>query len=510
MAARAKKPLTRGEKIIAFIEKYCLTPEGDGVGQPLVLLPFQKKFILEVFDNLHGTHTGILSIARKNGKTALIAALLLAFLIGPEARHNSQIVSGAMSREQAAVVFDLAVKMVDLSPELTARCKVFPSGTKLLGIPRNVKYRALAAEGKTAHGLSPYLAILDELGQVAGPTDKFIAAVETAQGAYAHPLKLIISTQAPTDNDMLSQLIDAQRKNPDPHVVCHVYEAPNECELDDEDAWRAANPALGVFRSIEDVRKQAAKAKAIPAFEPEFRNLILNQRVEAVAPFVSKSTWQANGAPAILKPRAKVWGGLDLSAVNDLTALVLVGEDGDVVPTFWLPEHGLAEKARQDHVQYDVWVKQGFLMTTPGKAIQYEYVANHMRRIFDEFDVQKTGFDRFNIKSFLPWLDKADFSQEEIDKFIEFGQGTNSMTPALRELEVLLLEGKLRHGNHPVLAMCAANAKVVGDSGARKFDKRTARGRIDGMVALAMAIGVMPQRVDDDKKRTWDDYLAEA
>lgn len=509
MAARTKKPLTRGEKVICFIETYCFTPEGEDVGKPMKLLPFQKKFILEVFDNPHGTHTGVLSIARKNGKTALIAALLLAFLVGPEAMHNSQIVSGAMSREQAAVVFDLAVKMIDLNPALVERSRTFPSAKKLAGLSRNVTYKALAAEGKTAHGLSPYVAILDELGQVEGPTNKFIAAVETAQGAYKNPLKLIISTQAPTDNDMLSQIIDAQRKHPDPHVVCHVYEAPADAELDDEAAWHAANPALGVFRSIEDVRKQAAKAKAIPAFEPEFRNLILNQRVEAVAPFVSKSTWEANGAPAVLKPRAKVWAGLDLSAVNDLTALVLVGEAGDVVPTFWLPEHGLADKARQDHVPYDVWRKQGFLQTTPGKAIQYEYVADHMREIFDQFDVQRVGFDRFNIKSFLPWLDKADFSQDEIDKFVEFGQGTNSMTPALRDLEVMLLEQKLRHGGHPVLTMCAANAKVVGDSGARKFDKQRARGRIDGMVALAMAVGVMPQKVEK-AKRTWDDYLAEA
>lgn len=506
MAAGKKKPKTRGERVIAFIETYCFTPEGKDVGKPLVLLEFQKRFILEVFDNPHGTHTGILSIARKNGKTALIAALLLAFLVGPEAVHNSQIVSGAMSREQAAVVFDLAVKMIDLNPILVERSRTFPSAKKLAGLARNVMYKALAAEGKTAHGLSPFLAILDELGQVAGPTDKFIAAVETAQGAYDNPLKLIISTQAPTDNDMLSQLIDAQRKHPDPHVVCHVYEAPPDCELDDEEAWRAANPALGVFRSLADVRKQAAKAKAIPAFEPEFRNLILNQRVEAVAPFVPRSVWEANGAPAVLRPRAKVWAGLDLSAVNDLTALVLLGEDGDVVPTFWLPEHGLVEKARQDHVPYDLWKKQGFLLTTPGKAIQYEYVAGVMRRVFDEYDVQKVGFDRFNIKSFLPWLDKADFSQDEIDKFVEFGQGTNSMTPALRDLEVMLLGEKLRHGGHPVLRMCAANAKVVGDSGARKFDKRTARGRIDGMVALAMAVGVMPQRVEQESG-TLDDFL---
>ncbi|KAK1548208.1 hypothetical protein Q3G72_024948 [Acer saccharum] len=506
-----KKKLTRGEKVIAFIETYCRTPEGKHVGKPLVLLPFQKRFILEVYDNPVGTHTGILSIARKNGKTALIAALLLAHLVGPEAVLNSQIVSGAMSREQAAVVFDLAVKMIDLSPELAARSRTFPSAKKLAGLSRNVSYKALAAEGKTAHGLSPLLAILDELGQVAGPTDKFIAAVETAQGAYDHPLKLIISTQAPTDNDMLSQLIDAPD---DPHIIKHIYRAAEDCELDDEEAWRAANPALGVFRSLEDVRKQAAKAIAIPSFEPEFRNLILNQRVEATAPFVSRSIWEQNGADPTHRVRAKVYGGLDLSSVSDLTAAVFVDvDDGSVYPTFWLPNDNLLERSRQDKAPYNVWHEQGQLKTTPGKSIQYKYVAQELRRVFDEFDVQLLGFDRYLMAFLKEWLQKVDektgkplFSETELAKFVEFGQGTASMTPALRDLEVKLLEGQLRHGNHDVLSMCAANAKVVGDSGARKFDKRTARGRIDGMVALAIAVGVMPQPVEEEGANV-DDWL---
>lgn len=498
-----KKQLTRGEKVIAFIETYCRAPEGKHVGQPLVLLPFQKKFILEVYDNPHGTHTGILSIARKNGKTALIAALLLAHLVGPEAVMNSQIVSGAMSRDQAAVVFDLAVQMIDLSPELSARARTFPSAKKLAGLSRNVRYKALAADGRTAHGLSPILAILDELGQVVGPTDKFIAAVETAQGAYDNPLKLIISTQAATDNDMLSQLIDAPD---DPHIVKHIYRAPEDCALDDEDAWKAANPALGVFRSLEDVRKQAVKAMAIPSFEPEFRNLILNQRVEAVSPFVPRSVWEANGDAPPPFDGKPVYGGLDLSEVNDLTALVLVGKEGGVRPTFWLPEFGLREKSRKDKVPYDVWKDQGFLQTTPGKAIEYRYVAKFLRKVFDENNISLIGFDRYHMKYLKEWLDFEGFSAKELEKFVDFGQGTASMTPALRSLEVKLLNEQLKHGGHPVMNMCAANAKVVGDSGARKFDKQRTRGRIDGMVALAMAVGVMPQDLEEEEG-TLDDWL---
>lgn len=511
-----KKPLTRGEKVIAFIEKYLLVPEGDLMGQPIKLEQFQRDFVLAVYDNPHGTHTGVLSIGRKNGKTALIAGLLLAHVAGPEAVQNSQIVSGAMAQDQAALVFNLACKMIDLSPELSVRIRIFPSGKRLLGLAKNVEYKALSAEAKTKHGLSPVLIILDELGQVKGPTDSFITTLQTAQGAYENAMQLIISTQAPTDADMLSQIIDAQKHEPDPHIVCHVYAAPEGCALEDEEAWRAANPALGVFRSMADMRKLCAKAKAQPSFAPEFQNLNLNMRVEAAAPFVSRPTWEANGEPPIEKPKAKVYGGLDLSSVSDLTSAVLVdADDGSVFPYFWLPEYDLKGRSERDKVKYNVWHDQGFLLTTPGKAIQYRFVAMELRRIFDEFDVQVFGFDRYLMSFLKEWLQKEDprtgkplFSQAELDKFVDFGQGTASMTPALRDLEVKLLEGQLRHGKHPVLNMCAFNAKVVGDSGARKFDKKTARGRIDGMVALAIAVGVMPQPVEEEEGSI-DDYLAD-
>jgi len=489
--------MTRGEKVCAFIEGFVLVPEGDLLGKPMVLDPFQRDFILDVYDNQHGTHTAILSIARKNGKTGLIAALLLAHLCGPEAVQNSQIVSGAMSKEQAAVVFELARKMVEMSPKLSALVRVQPSGKRLIGLRKNVLYRALSAEGKTAHGLSPILAILDEVGQIVGPTDKFVEAITSAQGAYTNPLLIAISTQAPTANDLLSTWIDAQRNAPDPRTVCHVYEAPDDCALDDKAAWAAANPAMGVFRSIGDIEKQCKQAMELPANEPAFRNLVLNMRVEADSPFVSRSVWEANGASPGDKPAGKVWAGLDLSAVADLTAFVAVDETGGVFPTFWLPHEGLREKARKEKVPYDLWEREGLLLTTPGKAIEYEHIATFLRTFFNENDVQNVGFDRALMNFLTPWLVKAQFSEVELAKFIPFGQGTLSQTPALRELEVKLCNHTLKHGNHPVLNMCASNAKVTGDSGARKFDKKKQRGRIDGMSALANAIGVMPTAAED-------------
>lgn len=500
---KAVRKMTRAEKVIEFIHRYIIVPEGDLRGQPLRLQPFQERFVREIYDNPLGTHTAILSIARKNSKTATIACLLLAHLCGPEAIANSQIASGANSKEQAAVIFELARKMIEMSPVLSRLVRVQPSGKRLIGLSKNVVYKALSAEGKTAHGMSLSLAILDEIGQIQGPTDPFVEAITSSQGAYKNPLLIAISTQAPTDADMLSVWIDAQRNAPDPRVVCHVYEAPKDCDLDDRKAWAAANPAMGVFRSIADIEKQCKSAMEMPANEPAFRNLVLNQRVEAIAPFVSASVWKDNGGECGPIEGKKVWGGLDLSSVSDLTALVLVTEDGGVHSEFWLPAEGLIEKSRKDRVPYDLWAKQGYLNTTPGRAIEYEFVSEFLRGLFDRCNVQVLAFDRALFTHLKPWLSKVGFSEDELEKFVPYGQGTLSMTPALRELEVKLLNKQLRHSNHPILEMCAKNAQVVGDSGARKFDKRKANRRIDGMVALAMAVGVMPAS-EKEEKSFWE------
>jgi phage terminase large subunit-like protein len=491
--------MTRGEKVCSFIESYCRVPEGDLAGKPMRLEPFQRRFIMEVYDNPYGTRRAYLSIARKNGKSGLIAGILLAHIAGPEARVNSQIISGAQSRDQAALVFDLACNMIRLSEKLSKLIRIVPSGKRLIGLARNVTYKALSAEGKTAHGLSPVLAILDEVGQVKGARDDFIAAITTSQGAYTDPMLIAISTQAATDADMFSIWLDAQERSPDPRIVSHLYAADKECELDDKAAWYAANPALGKFKALADMESDSRLAIDMPTNEADFRRYGLNQRVEAASPFVSKSVWDLNGTQPEPMGKKPLYGGLDLSSTQDLTALVLGTDDGDVHCSFWLPEEGLTEKARKDHVPYDVWKKQGHLLTTPGRAIEYRFIADYMRGVFDRYDVRAIGFDRYNMRFLKPWLVEAGFSDKELERFVDFGQGFASMTPALRELEVRLLGGKLKHGGHPVLTMCAANATTTGDSGARKFMKPKDNKRIDGMVALAMAFGVMPQA--EEKKK---------
>lgn len=483
--------MTRAARIIEFIERYCLVPDGAQVGQPLVLAEFQKQFIRDVYDNPAGTRRAILSVARKNGKSGLIAGLLLAHLVGPEAKQNAQIVSGAMSRDQAALVFNLASKMVQLSPKLSAIVRIIPSGKRLLGLPLNTEYKALAADGKTAHGLSPVLAILDEIGQVRGPQSDFIDAITTSQGAHEAPLLIAISTAAANDADLLSQWIDDARNSQDPRIVCHVYEAPAGCDLLDESAWRAANPALGTFRSLDDLREQLTQAQRMPSMENSARNLLLNQRVSTVSPFISPDVWKSCGSSVASFDRGfPVWCGIDLSARLDLTAMVIVGQVDDVWHVqayFWTPEQGLADRARRDRAPYEVWHRQGYLRTTPGASVDYEHVAADIAEILADLDVRGIAFDRWRID-----LLKKEFDRLGIDlPLVEHGKGFKDMSVALDALEAELLNGRIAHGGHPVLTMCAANAVVTKDpAGGRKLDKAKATGRIDGLQALAMSMGI--------------------
>ncbi len=491
--------MTDADRVIAFVHEYCRVPEGEHVGERVKLAPFQIDFIREVYDNPAGTRRAYLSLARKNGKTAVIACLLLAHLVGPRALPNTQIVSGARSRDQAALVFDLACKMIMLDERLSDIIRIIPSGKRLVGLPRNVEYKALSAEGKTAHGLSPVLAILDEVGQVEGPSDPFVDAITTAQGAHKNPLLMAISTQAPTDADLLSVWLDDAETSGDPRIVSHVYAADPDADVMDEEGWKAANPALGLFRSLEDLQEQAKQAERMPSFESTFRNLCLNQRVAASASFVSASVWDKNGEEPL--PLRTIYAGLDLSESNDLTALVMVSPDADwsVRSVFWLPGENLAERSRADRVPYDVWASQGHLTTTPGKAVEYEYVAQYLYDLIDAGGVKQIAFDRWNIKHLRPWVIKAGLPETKFDEiFKPFGQGYQSMGPALRVLESLLLNGKMRHGHNPILKMCAANAVVTMDpAGGRKLDKKKARGRIDGMVSLAMACAVASEDQHD-------------
>jgi phage terminase large subunit-like protein len=374
-----------------------------------------------------------------------------------------------------------------------------------------VRYRALSADATTAHGLSPSLAIHDELGQVRGPRSELFEAIETGMAAQQSPLSIIISTQAPTDADLLSVLIDDARKGGSHRTRLFLFAADADDDPWEEATWRKANPAIDDFQSLAEMRDLAATAQRLPALEASFRNLNLNQRVSPEGNFVSPEVWARNGAEPDFSvfDTSPVAVGADLSATQDLTAVVAVARSAGiwhVWPWFFLPGEGLAERARRDRVPYDLWADQGHLIPIPGAhSIDEDFIAKFLAPIFGCLKITAVAYDRWQFES----LRKAFVRVKcELPFLEDFGQGFKTMTPALKALEVGLLGGQMRHGNHPVLTMCAANVRVViDDAGNRKLTKARSTGRIDGIVALTMAIGAAERDVPPPYKPTYQTYL---
>lgn len=488
----ALRGVTRGNRNIRWIETFCRIPEGKYVGQPARLSSFQKKVIRGIYDS--PTRLAIISFGRKNAKTTLAAMLELLHTAGPEAVPNSQLYSAAQSREQAGILFNLMTKMVRMSPDLSSVVTVRESAKVLVCGELGTIYRALSAEASTAYGLSPAFVVHDELGQVVGPRSQLYEALETAQSAHEKPLSIIISTQAPTDNDLLSILIDDAKTGADPRVKLFLWTAAEDMDPFSKKAIKAANPAFDHFMNQEEVLSQAQSAKRMPSREADYRNLVLNQRVNRNDPFVSAGVWNENGKdPREGDFENGVVIGLDLSERNDLTALIVTGkgDDGEtsVRCHFYAPSEGVTERSTKDRVPYDLWAQQGYLTLTQGATVDYDHVAMQLIEIHERSPIQAVNFDRWRMKYLKASLARLmDVSVEQIPiPLVDHGQGYISMAPALDAFESDLLNHRLRHGNNPILKWNAANAVVIRDAaGNRKLDKSKSTGRIDGMVALAM------------------------
>lgn len=458
------------------------------------------------------TRRFILSMARKNAKTAFSAFLLLLHLVGPESRANSEIYSTAMSRAQAAIIFRYACKIIRGSPSLRRYIRVRETAKQLWCEQRGTLYTALSSESKTAYGLNPVLVIHDELGQVRGPRHELYEALETAGQAQENPLSIIISTQARTDSDLLSMLIDDAMRGQDPRVKVALYTAPENVDPFSDEALAAANPHLHVFMNADELRAIAADSKRMPSRENEYRNLVLNQRVNFHSPLVSRAVWNACDAEPDedVFRNGQVYIGVDLSARLDLTAIAYVARDGDgcwhVRSEYWTPLGGLTDRARRDKAPYDLWVEQGLICGTPGNSVDYAMVADRIAELCELYDVRAIACDRWRMDELQALGSKLGFAA----MMRPFGQGFRDMTPALEYVEACLLERKVRHGGHPVLRMCAANATAVTNTTAqRKLCKVRSSGRIDGMIAMIMAMQTGVTDMGADVFRA-EDYIDEA
>ena len=494
--------MERAEDIIEFIETLRV-PDGKMAGQQMIMSDAEKMWIRAVYSrdelDVRIVNQAMLTMARKNGKTVFIACLVLCHLCGPEAVRNGQLYSVAFDREQAGIVYKMCAFMIRMDTQLSDQLTLVDSRKTIVDPQSGSEFISLSAEARSKHGKSSSFIVFDELAQF-GANRELYDVMMTSTGAHGQEaLVWVISTQAADDVSLLSELIDYGRKVEsgdiaDSTVRCFYYAVEQDEDPWDEEIWKKANPHLGSFRSLDEMRTTAEKAKKIPSAEIAFRNLYLNQRINASDYFLTPDAWRRCGGTfdVDMFHGEQCWLGIDLSGKNDLTALVvIVPKELDevthyyVIPYFFVPGDNLMEKEDQDKVPYRAWASQGQIEAKPGRTIDYRWVAKKIVEISKTYELVNIGFDRWRIDDLIRELDDLGYDFE----MTPVGQGFKDMNPCVEILEDVVYEEVIHHGDHPVMTWNIANTVITRDpAGSRKFAKNKSRGRIDGAVALAMAV----------------------
>ena len=517
--------LTRAERNIRWIESNLKIPDGPKYGQPLKLSGWQRNLLFRIYDNKVRTRMAILSFARKNAKTVMGAVLMLLHFIGPESIQNAKLYSGARTREQAGISFSYARNIILQNPEFMSIIDIARSQKLMRCDSRGTEFQALAAEASGAMGLNPYFVLHDELGQVRGPDDDFYEALESAMGAQDSPLSIVISTQASSDDDLLSILIDDAKDGVDPSRIVVLHSADTlkaaKKEYFSMEGLEVSNPGLYEFMNVDELVSNMRQAERLPAKRASFMNLNLNMRIETNDPFMSEEEWQA--CVDKLPPLEDCWyryGGLDLSRTKDLTAFVVVGFLNGiyyVYPTIWIPEEGLKDRSKAERVPYFQWVEQKHLFTLPGRVMKRQDAADYIYQVCEETPLEKIAYDAWDYDSFVNNLKAAGFPGWQVDPvegtpeemlFEYFRQGYKSMSPAIRTTEELVLERRLKHGSNHPLNFCMANCKVMEDpAGNRKLIKASDKKKIDGAIAMVMALALAYREHGDLDQQEHDQDL---
>lgn len=540
----------RADAIIEWIEanlKVTVGSKNTLVGSPFRLAKFQREFIRDVYEPFDPANPaqrlvnkGVFSVGRKNGKSELAAALVLVHLLGPESETFGSIVSGATTRKQAKLVFDAVVRFLTLSPNLRKHVKIVESTSTIAVMTlgkrcSGSRYIAVAAEAGGAQGLNPSVVIMDELAQ-ATDGGKFYRALEASQKARQDPFIMVISTQASDPEHVLSQLIQTGLKRREGttcsvplhkscaecgehrRIVSHLYAAPDSCDLLDPDAHAAANPALGLWIDAARFMDEAREAAESPSAEAHFRLYGFNQQISLTQSLITRKDWAEcllEPDPATPFPTSKrdqdwfgfaeketIYLGLDMSRRTDLTALVAVSADGVKVKSwFWKPLDDLKAACERDDVTYDAYRDRGWLICPPGRSIDPTWLIETISELNARYTIAGLAFDRPMTGELFRLMADAGLASEGSDagiRMVPWNNSNTGMEPAIAALEHHVLQGTLRHDGNPILTNNVMNAVVEQNfAGFRRFNKDAARFRIDGAVALAMAMGLRGQDITE-------------
>lgn len=488
----------KADHAVAFIQNLKHT-KGKWDGKPFFLLPWQEQIVRDIFGivNAEGKRqfrSAYIEIPKKNGKSELAAAIALYLLYG-DGEASAEVYSCANDRSQASIVFDVAKRMVEKSPALLKRSKIAAATKRIVNYRNAGFYQVLSAETGTKHGLNISGLVFDEIH--AQPNRKLYDVMTKGSGdAREQPLFFIITT-AGTDKESIcyelhTKALDIMNGRKIDHSFYPViYGLSDEDDWNDEANWYKANPSLGYTINIDRVRDAYRDALENPAEENVFKQLRLNIWTNSTVVWIPEHIYERGNLPinpAELEGR-DCYAGLDLSSTSDITALVLVfpprteNEKYIVLPFFWLPEETLELRCRRDHVLYDVWQRQGYILTTEGNVIHYGFIERFIERLGEKYHIIEIAYDRWNATQMVQNLEDMGFTM------VPFGQGFKDMSPPSKELYKLLMEGNINHGGNPVLKWMAQNVVMRQDpAGNIKPDKERSVEKIDGIVALIMGL----------------------
>ena len=483
---------------VMFIESLCHT-KGTWAGKPFELIDWQEQIIRDLFGILKPNgyrqfNTAYVEIPKKMGKSELAAAVALLLTCG-DGEERAEVYGCAADRQQAAIVFDVAADMVRMCPALSRRVKILASQKRIIYKPTNSFYQVLSAEAYSKHGFNIHGVVFDELHTQ--PNRKLFDVMTKGSGdARMQPLYFLITT-AGTDTHSIcyethqkaKDILEGRKIDPTFYPV--IYGADESEDWTDPKVWRKANPSLGITVGIDKVRAACESARQNPGEENAFRQLRLNQWVKQAVRWMPMEKWDACAFAVnedALEGRV-CYGGLDLSSTTDITAFVLVFPPTDeddryvVLPYFWIPEDSMDLRVRRDHVPYEVWERQGYLMTTEGNVVHYGYIEKFIERLGEKFNIREIAFDRWGAIQMVQNLEGMGFT------VVPFGQGFKDMSPPTKELMKLVLEKRIAHGGHPVLRWMMDNIYIRTDpAGNIKADKERSTEKIDGAVATIMAL----------------------
>jgi len=488
----------KADRAVKFIENLCHT-KGKWAGKRFWLLPWQEQLIRDIFgivkpDGYRQFRTAFVEICKKVGKSELAAAVAL-YLLYADNEPSAEVYGAAADRQQASIVFDVARQMVEMSPALLKRSKLMTATKRIVNYGNSGYYQVLSAEVGGKHGFSVSGLVFDEI-HTQPNRQLYDVLTKGSSDARQNPLHFIITT-AGTDRhsiayELHSKAVDIlEGRRVDPTFYPVVYGLKDDEDWEDEANWYKVNPSLGYTVDIERLRDAYREAKQNPADEVTFKWLRLNMWVSSTVAWIPDAIFMKGNEEidlAALEGR-DCYGGLDLSSTGDITALVLMfpprNEDEKYIllPFFWVPEETIPQRVKAASVPYDIWERQGYLLSTEGNVIHYDFIEKFINDLAEKYHICEIAVDRWNATQMIQNLEGDGFTM------VPFGQGFASMSGPTKDFYRLLMEGQIIHGGHPVLRWMAGNVVVDTDpAGNIKVTKAKSKEKIDGIVAAIMAL----------------------